>query len=98
MILSRHASRRAQQRGITSAQLSAVAAHGDMEVHRGGDCYAVWISRGTLRRLGPTTPEGVPTDRLKGLTILEGNDDTLVTTFRNARGKMYRRIARRASR
>ena len=56
MILSRHASRRAQQRGVTHAQLSVVSAHGDMEVHRGGDCYAVWISRGTLRRLGPTTP------------------------------------------
>ena len=98
MILSRHATVRAQQRGISSAQLSAVATHGDMETHRGGDCYAIWISKEALRRLGPMTPEGVSTDRLKGLTILRGEDGILVTTFRNARDKVYRRRARRATR
>jgi hypothetical protein len=44
------------------------------------------------------TPEGVSTDRLKGLTILRGEDGILVTTFRNARDKVYRRRARRATR
>jgi hypothetical protein len=78
-------------------QLSAVAAHGDKEIHRGGDCYAVWISKRMLRSLGPMTPEGVSTDRLKGLTILRGEDGTLVTTFRNARDKVYRRRALRAT-
>src|SRR3954466_5559493 len=91
MIISRHATARAQQRGISPAQVFAVATHGDMETPRGGDCYAVWISKKTLRRLGPLTPEGVPTDRLKGLTILQSDDDTLVTTFRSERGKAYRR-------
>jgi hypothetical protein len=98
MIFSRHATVRAQQRGISHAQLSAMATHGDMEIHRGGDCYAIWISKKTLRRLGPLTPEGVPTDRLKGLTILQGEDDTLVTTFRSERGKAYRRDARKTTR
>jgi hypothetical protein len=98
MILSRHAAVRAQQRGISPAQLSAIATHSDMEIHRGGDCYAIWISKKTLRRLGPFTPEGVPTDRLNGLTILQGDEDTLVTTFRNACDKVYRRRARRTSR
>ncbi len=91
MIFSQHASVRAQQRGISSAQLYAIAAHGDKEIHRGGGCYAVWISKETMRRLGPATPEGVSTDRLKGLIILHSGDNTLVTTFRNRRDKAYRR-------
>jgi hypothetical protein len=98
MILSHHATHRAQQRGISPAQLTAVVTHGDMEAHRGGDCYAVWISKQMLQRLGPMTPEGVATDRLKGLTILEGASDILITTFRNARDKAYHRTARRAAR
>jgi hypothetical protein len=69
-----------------------------MEIRRGGDCYAIWISKETLRRLGPMTPEGVPTDRLKGLTILQVEDDILVTAFRNARDKVYRRAARGTAR
>jgi hypothetical protein len=98
MILSRHATVRAQQRGISSAQLSAVATHGDMETHRGGDCYATWISKEALRRLGPMTPEGVSTDRLKGLTLVQSEDGTLVTAFRSECCKAYRRIAGRVTR
>lgn len=48
--------------------------------------------------MGPITPEGVPTDGLKGLTVLLGEDDVVVTTFRNPRDKVYRRRTRRASR
>jgi hypothetical protein len=98
MIFSCHATVRAQQRGISNAQRSAVATHGDMEIHRGSDCYAIWISKETLRRLGGMTPEGVPTDRLKGLTIVQSEDSTLVTTFRSDCGKAYRRVARRITR
>jgi hypothetical protein len=98
MILSRHAAVRAQQRGISPAQLSAIATYADMENRLGGDCYALWISKKALRRLGPLTSEGVPTDRLKGLTILQGDDDTLVTTFRSERSKAYRQDVRRTTR
>ena len=97
-MLSRHAAIRGQQRAISPAQLSAIGIHGDMEVHRGGDCYAIWISKRMFRHLGPMTPEGVPTDRLRGLTILQGDSDTVVTAFRNARDKVYRRDAGRAMR
>jgi hypothetical protein len=98
MTLSHHANVRARQRGISPAQLSAIAIHGDMEVRRSGSCHAKWISKETLRCLGPVTPEGVPIDRLKGLTILQAEDDTLVTAFRNAHDKVYRRSARRNAR
>jgi hypothetical protein len=98
MILSRHAAVRAQQRGIPPAQLSAVLTHGDREIHRGSRCCAIFISKETLRQLGPVTPEGVPTDRLKGLTVLQSDDQTCVTAFRSERGKAYRRRARRGTR
>ncbi|OAF12384.1 hypothetical protein AYJ54_06010 [Bradyrhizobium centrolobii] len=98
MILSRHATIRAQQRGISPAQLLAMESYGDREIRRGGDCYAISISKETLRRLGPMTPEGIPTDRLKGLTLVQSEDGTLVTAFRNPADKIYRRCARRITR
>jgi hypothetical protein len=98
VILSHHAAVRAQQRGISPAQLSAVLTHGDREIRRGGRCYAIFISKETLQRLGPRTPEGVPTDRLKGLTVLHSDDETCVTAFRSERGKAYRRRTRRGTR
>jgi hypothetical protein len=64
MGFSRHATVRARQRGVLPAQVSALLAHGDMEVRRGSGCYAIWISKRVLRQLGPITPEGVPIDRL----------------------------------
>jgi hypothetical protein len=96
MIMSRHAAIRAQQRGITTAQLSAVFIHADREIRRGNSCYAIWVSKETLQQLGPITPEGVPTDKLKTLTVLQSEDETCVTAFRSQRGKAYRRRSRRA--
>jgi hypothetical protein len=96
MIMSRHAEIRARQRGISAAQLSAVFIHADREIRRGKSCYAIWISKNVLRRLGPITPEGVSTDRLKKLTVLQSEDETCVTAFRSQRGKAYRRRTRRA--
>jgi hypothetical protein len=98
MILSHHAAVRAEQRGISPAHLSAVFTYGDREIRRGGRCYAIFISRETLGSLGPRTPEGVPTDRLKGLMVLQSDDETCVTAFRSERGKAYRRRARRGKR
>ena len=86
-----HAAIRAQQRGITPAQMRAVFRYADMEVRRGDGCASIWISRSELQRLGPFTPEGVSTDRLQGLFLLQGGDDACVTAFRNCKSKVYRR-------
>jgi hypothetical protein len=94
LICTCHASMRAQQRGITPAQIDAVLRYADMEAHRGDACASIWISRKELRRLGPSTPEGVPTDRLQGLTLLQAGDDSCVTLFRNCKSKAYRRHVR----
>ena len=90
LVCSRHATIRAQQRGITHEQIDAVARYADKEALRGDGCLAIWISKKELRRLGPCTPEGVSTDRLRGLTILVGEDRTCVTAFRNQTSKSYR--------
>jgi hypothetical protein len=93
-VCSYHARIRAKQRGITDDQIDAVVRYADREAHRGNGCASIWISRQELQRLGPKTPEGTPTDRLRGLTVLESNDQTCVTVFRNRRSKIYRRNVR----
>jgi hypothetical protein len=90
IVCSKHATVRAQQRGVTLAQIEAVIRYGDMEALRGGGCSSIWISKKELERLGPCTPEGVPTDRLQGLTVLESEDATCITVFRNCGSKNYR--------
>jgi hypothetical protein len=94
IVCTRHAGVRAQQRGVTPSQIDAVLRYGDMEARRGSGCSSLWISKNELRRLGPVTPEGVPTDRLNGLIVLQAHDRACVTVFRSRRSKTYRRHAR----
>jgi hypothetical protein len=91
MAFTRHAIIRAQQRGITPKQIDAVLKNADRETPRGSGCAAIWISRRELQRIGPKTPEGVATDRLQGLIILQSDNDAAITVFRDRRGGKYRR-------
>jgi hypothetical protein len=91
VICTDHAVTRAQQRGITPAQMDAVLRYADMEARRGDGCASIWISRRELQRLGPLTPDGISTDRLQDLTLLQGADGSCVTLFRNCKSKAYRR-------
>jgi hypothetical protein len=91
MICSHHAVIRGRQRGITPAQIDAVMAYADKEARRGDGRASIWISRRELRRLGPSTPDGVSTDRLQGVTVLQSSDQVCVTVFRNLKSKVYRR-------
>lgn len=91
ILFSRHATTRAQQRGIASAQVDAVMRYFDMERYRGDGRTAIWISPKELDRLGPTTPEGVSTDKLNGLFVLLSPDQVCVTVFRNRGSNSYRR-------
>jgi hypothetical protein len=90
LVLPRHATIRAQQRGILPAQLEAIIGYADMEVPRGNGCASIWISSEELRRLGPKTPEGISTDRLRGVTVLQSGDQACITVFRNQTSKAYR--------
>src|SRR6516225_8254311 len=91
IVCSCHGRTRAQQRGVTLAQIDAIVRYADREVNRGSGCTWIWISRKTLRRLGASTPEGVSTDRLQGLMLLQSDDQACVTVFRNRRSNGYRR-------
>ena len=91
VVFSRHAVVRAQQRGITPAQIDAIVRYADMECPRGGGCVSIWISRSELRRFGSSTPAGVSTDRLQGVTVVRSSDEACVTVFRNRKSKVYRR-------
>lgn len=90
--MSRHASERISQRGITSAQVAAVIKYGDQSAPRGGGTESVWISKDSLVALAPSTPEGVEVDRLRGIYVLVGHDGTVVTVVRTE-GRVYRRGA-----
>ena len=92
-VCSQHAMIRAQRRGITPAQIDAIIRYADMERPRGGGCVSIWISTNELRLLAPSTPEGVSTDRLHGVTMLQSGDEACVTVFRNRKSKTYRRTA-----
>jgi hypothetical protein len=88
---TRHGRVRAQQCGVRRAYIEAVIGHADMEARRGNGCSSIWISERELRRLGQRTPEGIPTDRLQGLMVLQGSDQACVTVVRNRRTRAYRR-------
>ena len=90
-LCTRHATVRAQQRGIKPAYIDAVIRYGDLEHRRGRGCVSISISRRELSRLGPITPEGIPTDKLRGVTVPQTEDQACVTVFRNHTSKTYRR-------
>ena len=92
-----HGRVRAQQRAVRRAYIDAVIGYADMEARRGNGCSSIWISERELRRLGPRTPEGIPTDRLQGLMVLQGSDQACVTVIRNRRTSAYRRNTGRRS-
>jgi hypothetical protein len=90
--------RSARSNVVSGAPISMpVIGYADMEARRGNGCSSIWISERELRRLGPRTPEGIPTDRLQGLMVLQGSDQACVTVFRNRRTKAYRRNTGRRS-
>lgn len=95
MFHTEHSRIRAQQRGVTPAQIDAIKRHFDMKVHRGGGVVAIWISKKKLKRFGSRTPEGVPTDQLHSLIVLQSYDQVWVTVIRNRKSKVYRRDARK---
>lgn len=88
---TRHAMKRAQQRGISLTQIDAVTTHADSSRHHGNDVKAVWISKRKLARIGRPTLQGTDIDRLRGLVVLVSSDGKSVTVFRNAKARRYRR-------
>ena len=92
--LSRHALKRANQRGVTHTLLSALLLHADQETPVGGGCAALRLSRGRLADRSLRSALGAEFDRLDGLVAIVGDDGGVVTLLRDHNGRAGRRYRR----
>ena len=93
---STHARRRAQQRGVRSADLVLLLFGADREAPVGDGCVAHSISRNCQREL---LAEGYPSsivDRAARIAVVESQDGEIMTVLRprGFRGKRYRKVFR----
>jgi hypothetical protein len=85
-VMSKHATIRASQRGISEAHIRLVLAHADRCVPHGSGTELYSLSKRMLRQFGPQTPEeGEDTHKLKDLRVLVGSDGTIVTCWKGGR-------------
>ena len=84
-----HALRRQSQRGIQPDQVDADLSNAANSRHCGGGVKKYWVSHSRRRSLGARTPEGVDTDRLRGLIVLESSDGCVVTNYRSSRPNSF---------
>ena len=95
LALSRHASVRANQRGVTHAMLDALIAHADLEAPVGGGCTVLRFSRERLMDRDLRASLGATADRLGSLAVIlaDGTGDvvTVLHDHGGADGRRYRR-------
>jgi hypothetical protein len=93
--LTRHASVRANQRGVTNNMLDALIAHADVEAPIGSGCTVLRFSRERLRDRELRASLGPSADRLGSLAVILANDTgKVVTVMRDhggSEGRRYRR-------
>lgn len=90
--LTRHAQNRMRQRGVTNNTLEAVLIHSDKKRYRGDGKWGLFVSKKKIRGMGPRTPEGVDTDRLKNIVVLVSKD-SLITVLKSERCYLHRSAA-----
>lgn len=90
--MSKHATKRCQQRGVTDEMVATILTHADREAHCGDGCTALEISRNCIHGIGSGT--GVAPERLHGLIIVLNNAGAVVTVVRT-RGRSASRRYRR---
>lgn len=81
--LSKHARRRASQRGIRYAHIRLMRELADCEVPAGAGCSKLTLSTAGHSAL---VSEGFPpkeADRLKRLTLILSNSDKIITCYRH---------------
>ena len=94
LALTRHASLRANQRGVTHAMLDALMAHADIEAPVGSGCTVLRFSRERLMDRDLRASLGSTADRLKSLAVIladdTGNVVTVLHDHGGAEGRRYR--------
>jgi hypothetical protein len=95
LALTRHASVRANQRGVTNSMLETLIAHADIEAAVGGGCTVLRLSRQSLRDGELRVSLGPSLDRLGSLAVILANDTgEVVTVMRDHGGRNGRRYRR----
>lgn len=89
---TRHAERRAQQRGVTPALIDTVLHYADIEMQVGGRCIALRLSPEGVRHLRRDYGAALA-DRARDIVLILA-DDVLVTVL-HALGPAGRRYRRR---
>lgn len=93
--LTRHATLRAKQRGVTHAMLDALIIHADLEAPVGGGCTVLRFSRERLNDPDLRASLGRTADRLKSLAVIFADDNGDVVTVLHdhggSAGRRYRR-------
>ena len=77
--LTRHASQRRQQRGISNKRLSALFEHADIDRPAGRNCYVLRVSR----EYAATIRGG---DKLSGLAAVVSDDTNEIVTLKHIAG------------
>ncbi len=85
LALTRHATLRAQQRGVTHAMLDALIHNADVEAPVGGGCTVLRLSRERLMDRALRVSLGPMADRLETLAVVLADDHG------GREGRRYRR-------
>ena len=95
LALSRHASIRAKQRGVTYDMLDALIAHADFEAPVGGGCTVLRFSRERLMDRDLRASLGSTADRLDSLAVILADDTGEIVTVLHDHGRSEGRRYRR---
>jgi hypothetical protein len=96
LALSRHATVRANQRGVTHEMLDALIAYADFEAPVGSGCTVLRFSRERLMDRDLRASLGTTIDRLQSLAVILADDTGEVVTVLHDHGRAEGRRYRRA--
>ena len=94
LLLTEHASIRANQRGVPHGLISHLLEHADVETRVGGGCVALSLSRRRLADRGVRKSVGRNVDRLRNLTVVCNPEDGAIITVLHEHGAKGRRYHR----
>jgi hypothetical protein len=92
-ILTDHARKRAQARGVPSRILEAIYANADRNPFVGGGCRSLMVSRRELARLAGSIP-AADRERMNGVVLVVDPESNAIITVLHAHspnGRRYRR-------
>jgi hypothetical protein len=93
LILTHHARKRAQARGVSMRTLETIFAHADRSPFVGGGCRSLMVSRKQLGRLADAVP-AADRERMDGVVLVVDPECSAIVTVLHAgspKGRRYRR-------